>query len=71
MRAEKKLDKCDEDCKYSSSGICAFGIRNNIGCYLDDDVKMIAANIIIDAKVHNTKEAIQMLVNLSSIYKVK
>ena len=66
MRAEKKLDKCSEPCEFNSSGICAFGLRNNVGCYLDLDVKRTAANIFIDARTHNTKDAIKALINLNS-----
>ncbi len=70
MRAEKKLDKCNEDCRFNSSGLCAFGLRDNVGCYLDSDVRVTVGNILIDARIHNTKEAIQTLVKLSSLNNV-
>ena len=66
MRANKKLDKCNERCKYSSSGTCSFGLRNNIGCYLNPEVKVIAGNILIDARTHNTKDQIKVLINLNT-----
>lgn len=65
MRAEKHLDKCDEECKYNATGICAFGLRNNIGCFLESDVQKVAAEIIIDAKRYNTVESIKSLINLN------
>ena len=56
MRAEKKLERCDESCKYSSSGVCAFGLRDRAGCFLDPGVRKLAANIIIEAKAVNSIE---------------
>jgi hypothetical protein len=61
MRAEKHLDKCDEDCKYASSGICSFGLRNKAGCFLDPGVRKIAADLIVDAKTLNGVEIIRSL----------
>lgn len=66
MKAEKKLDKCDEDCRFNTSGICAFGLRDNVGCYLDSDVRVIAGNILTYARTHNTKEQIKILINLNT-----
>ncbi len=66
MKAEKKLDKCDEDCNYNSAGICCFGLRNNVGCFLEPKVRKVAADIIVDAKSYNTKEAIKTLINLNT-----
>ena len=65
MKAQKKLDKCDEDCRFNPSKICLFGLRNNVGCYLESEVKVIAGNILIDARTHNTKEQIKALINLN------
>lgn len=66
MKAEKKLDKCNEICKYNSSGICAFGLRNNVGCFLEPEVWKLAADIIVDAKTYNTKEIIKTLISLNT-----
>ncbi len=38
--AEKQGNKClEENCKFSTSKVCSFGMRNNWGCYLGSDVK--------------------------------
>lgn len=65
MKAEKKLDKCDEQCFYNLQGICAFGLRDRIGCYLNPQVRKIAADIIVDAKTYNTKDIINTIINIS------
>lgn len=35
-KATKKLDPCDEDCRYARTGVCSFGPRNSVSCYLDN-----------------------------------
>ncbi len=66
MKAERKLDKCNEDCNYNLTEVCCFGLRNNVGCFLEPEVQKVAADIIVDAKSYNTREIIKSLVNLNT-----
>ena len=39
-RAKRHLDPCnDPDCKFVMSGICAYGMRDQAGCYMEDPEK--------------------------------
>jgi len=50
MRSDKHLGKCTEVCKYNSNCICSFGLRNKVGCYLDDDVKKFSNDLYLRVK---------------------
>lgn len=54
MRAEKHLEPCTEDCKYNTSGGCAFSLRNRYGCYLEPEIRRITSEMLANALTINT-----------------
>ncbi len=62
MRASRKLEKCTEICKYNISGLCAFGLRDRVGYFLDDNVKLECLFMLDNALAMNTVEAAKSIV---------
>ncbi len=68
MRAEKKLDPCDElSCIYCAISddkthrICVFGLRH-MGCFLEPEIKFKAGAILAIAKTQNTIEVAKSII---------